>query len=471
MVDNPPVHFSSGETQPIPQLKVLAAWAFRIIEPPEGFDYLSLEAEMGDWYPPPPPPGEMKRLLDRIAKDDLICRPAMSRREKKTNTVKWKKFINEYLDKQSDHGEKLQKAKEKLALCSREPRAVRGLLKAVTSTSSPVIESLETSHEQTLRNNAEILFRGRDKSVKEKRKDRHLIVHPLQQNGRVGVAQVGGANLSQPSLEKVPRYNSMCATVLCYLKNPLTQSMVKIRALLDSGAEVSLVEKFAARRAGISGRDSSLTINVAGGGNSGQPLQEIAFQLMSMDKSYCSPTMLGYASAGVATAFQPVNFNPKHHNYLRDLTLAEKFPNTEARPINMLVGEPYYSMLEEDIVRNPDDPVLPKAVKTKLGWVLRGASKVFKEVPVATVCSNSQADHEIFDLETMQKSMGFDFRKFWTGENVGISPHESMHSDLTALEIRANKFHAETARFDPTKRRWSVLGLKKDLKLTGSPTT
>ena len=454
-VDNPPVRFSSGETQPIPQLKVLAAWAFRIREVPEGFDYLSLQAEMGDWYPPPPPPGEMKRLLDRIGKDDLICRPAMSRREKKTNTVKWKKFISEFLDKQSDHTEKLRKAKEKLAL-RREPRAFRGPLKAVASASSPVTQNLEISHEQTLRNNAEIVFRGQDKLVKEKRKDRPLIVHPLHQNGRAGVAQVGGANLSQQSLEIVPRYNSMCATVLCYLKNPLTQSMVKIRALLDSGAEVSLVERFAAKRADISGRDSSLTINVAGGGSSGQPLQEIAFQLMSMDKSYCSPTMLGYASAGVATAFQPVNFNPKQHDYLRDLTLAEKFPNTEARPINMLVGEPYYSMLEEDIVRTPDNPALPKAVKTKLGWVLRGASKVFKEVPVATVCSSSLADHEIFDLETMQKSMGFDFRKFWTGENVGISPHESMHSDLTALEIRANEFHAETARFDPVKRRWSV---------------
>ena len=52
--------------------------------------------------------------------------------------------------------------------------------------------------------------------------------------------------------------------------------------------------------------------------------------------------------------------------------------------------------------------------------------------------------------------MGFDFRKFWSGENVGISPHESMHSDLTALEIKANDFHAETAKYNPSKRRWSV---------------
>ena len=113
-------------------------------------------------------------------------------------------------------------------------------------------------------------------------------------------------------------------------------------------------------------------------------------------------------------------------------------------------------MMEEDEVRHNGDPALPKAVKTKLGWTLRGATKVLKQIPVASVCSVIADNNEIFDLETMQKSMGFDFRKFWSGENIGISPHESMHSDLTALEIKANEFHTETARYNPSKRRWSV---------------
>ena len=178
--------------------------------------------------------------------------------------------------------------------------------------------------------------------------------------------------------------------------------------------------------------------------------------MVSLDKTYFSPPMLGYSSEGVATPFQAVNFNPKHHAYLKDLNLAEQYPNQERRSINLLVGEPYYSMLEEDEVRSPDDLALPKAVKTKLGWTLRGATEILNQTPVATVCSISAMDNEIFDLETMQKSMGFDFRKFWTGENVGLSPHESMHSDLTALEIRANEFHAETARYHLNKRRWSV---------------
>ena len=56
----------------------------------------------------------------------------------------------------------------------------------------------------------------------------------------------------------------------------------------------------------------------------------------------------------------------------------------------------------------------------------------------------------------MQKYMGFNFRKFWLGENIGISPHESIHSNLTALEIKANKFHTEKSRYYPSKRRWSV---------------
>ena len=168
--------------------------------------------------------------------------------------------------------------------------------------------------------------------------------------------------------------------------------------------------------------------------------QEIAFQLVSMVQSYFSPPMVGFSVENIAFPFGAVDFNPKHNAYLRDILLAQIFPNLKNSPLNLILGEPYYSMMEEDEVRHNGDPPLPKAVKTK----------VLKQIPVASMCSVIADNNKNFDLETMQKSMGFDFRKFWLVENIGISPHESMHSDLTALETKANEFHTETARYNPS---------------------
>ena len=378
-VDNPPIPFALEESQSIPQLKVLAAWVVREIKFPKSFDRISFEAQLGDWYPPLPPPGETLRLLRAMDTSQLVITPTMSRRQKRAGLAKWKKSLSDTLKRQSDFTKKLQEAKRQLASRKGEPLAVFGSLKrpgkAVTTTTLKCTENLlSLSTQGILKRNAEILFRSRERAVKERRKERRLVVIPPQKENNA-VVPIGGVNLAQVGLEKVPRYHSMCATVLCYLKNPSNQSMVKVRALLDSGAEVSLIEKVAVQRAGISGRDSPLTLNVAGGGQAGKQLQEVAFQLVSMDKSYCSPPMLGYSSAGVATPFQPVNFNPKHHAYLRDLNLAEKFPNNETRPINMLLGEPYYSMLEEDVVRAPENLALPKSSENKVGL---GSSRIFQ---------------------------------------------------------------------------------------------
>ena len=50
------------------------------------------------------------------------------------------------------------------------------------------------------------------------------------------------------------------------------------------------------------------------------------------------------------------------------------------------------------------------------------------------------SEYETFDLDSVYRSIGFDFSKFWSGENVGISQNESMTSTLTALEIRIFRY-------------------------------
>jgi hypothetical protein len=253
----------------------------------------------------------------------------------------------------------------------------------------------------------------------------------------------------------IPKYMGLCGTAECLLVNPNSHQKVRVRALLDSGANVSMIEQHTSKQLGLSGKKQLFCLNVAGGGNSTETVQEVAFQLESLDGKF-SQDMVGIVTEKVGTPFQPIDFDPRNHSYLSGLKLADKFPNPRPRPIQVLLSEPYFSQLQVDeTVRHPD-PAYPIAQRTKLGWILRGATGIYDRIPTAQVFSSLAYTEECFDLETMYKSCSFDFGKFWSGENVGIKPQETMHSEHTALEIQALEFHKQTAKFDPHKKQWSV---------------
>ena len=176
----------------------------------------------------------------------------------------------------------------------------------------------------------------------------------------------------------------------------------------------------------------------------------------SKDKRFVSKPMVAYTTASVGNPFRPIDIRPSKYAHLRDLQLADKFPHASERPFQLLIAEPYFSMLEKEEQKISDDPSLPMAKLTELGWVLRGATGIKRQVKTASAYRTYAHDHESFEIETIYHSMAFDFGKFWSGENVGISQHESMTSELTALEIQAEEFQKQTAKFDPVQKRWMV---------------
>jgi len=256
--------------------------------------------------------------------------------------------------------------------------------------------------------------------------------------------------------KSVPRFTGLCGTVLCYAMNPISGNMVQIRALLDSGANVTMINREIAKAIGLSGRKLTINLNVAGGGAVTSNETEVVFNLVKRDKSHVTRPIVGVTTESVGNPFGPVEFKPKRYEHLKDLELADKFPAPRERPFQLLLSEPYFSLLERPERRIPEDPALPSAISTELGWVLRGATGIQSQVNQASAHRVLANEHESFDLETMYKSIGFDFGKFWSGENIGIKADESMVSDLTALEIQAEEFQKQTAHYDARKRQWSV---------------
>ena len=259
----------------------------------------------------------------------------------------------------------------------------------------------------------------------------------------------------QVYMADAPKYHGLCGTALCQVMNPVTGRKAPVRILLDSGANMTMLNKHVARTVGLTGQKVLYRISVAGGGVVSHEETEVVFQLVN-SKGLATPLLVGMTTEAVGNPFQPVDFNPKKYPHLKDLVLADKFPNPKERSIELLLAEPYYSMFQKDGTRVSDNPALPMAQETSLGWVLRGATGIHRRVQSGSAFSVLSRQEEVFDLETMYKSLAFDFRKFWDGENIGLSAFESMTSEHTALEIQAIEFHKQHAHFDSERKKWSV---------------
>ena len=68
--------------------------------------------------------------------------------------------------------------------------------------------------------------------------------------------------------------------------NPLSGHYCKIRALIDSEANPSLLDRRVAKAVGLSGQKQIVTINTADGGSWTHEEVEVAFQLAKKDKSF-----------------------------------------------------------------------------------------------------------------------------------------------------------------------------------------
>ena len=103
----------------------------------------------------------------------------------------------------------------------------------------------------------------------------------------------------------------------------------------------------------------------------------------------------------------------------------------------MIVSEPYFSELERaEEVKSPK----PIAKLMALGWILRGAFGVLRQLITVSAFGVHANEHETFDLQTI-----YEFAKFWSKENVGISKTEAKSTKLTALEIRSEEHHRKTS--------------------------
>lgn len=263
-------------------------------------------------------------------------------------------------------------------------------------------------------------------------------------------------NFHENQVTNTPKYKGIAGTVQCYIMNPNTMQLVKVRALLDSGSNTSLICTNTAKKANLRGYPTRLTMNVAGDHSVHLTQEDISLCLVSLDKKFMSDPILATTIEKIGDSFPPILTNPKHYLHLKDLTFTEKYPVHGKRPFDILISEPYYSQLMLQDQRVSPDLSVPSAKQTKLGWILRGGDGIIGHTPM--VMYGSIDTYMNYDLEMIYKEKveNFDFYQFWSGENVGINQNEPDGKSLTDLEIKADLHQAKTAQYNEVEKCWYV---------------
>ena len=161
-----------------------------------------------------------------------------------------------------------------------------------------------------------------------------------------------------------PKFRGLCGTAVCCIINPVSGHFCKIRILIDSGANLSLIDRALAKAVGLTGSPTVISISTADGGTKVHKEIEVVFYLATQDKSTVTrPIVAMVSDAFLNSSYTSINIDPRDHEYLEGIELAEDFPSPQTRPYHLILGEPYVSFITHDRVRRPQRPDLPFACR------------------------------------------------------------------------------------------------------------
>ena len=238
-------------------------------------------------------------------------------------------------------------------------------------------------------------------------------------------------------------------------------SKLKARIFLDSGGELNLIKRSVARKIGFNdSRKVTLRLAVAGGLELPPTLEhEVSFSLMSLDGNYISPKVNATTVEKITKEICAVNFDPqKQYGHLANITFADQYPRAEV-DVDVMIGEPLYSLLETGVKVHSELLNEPCAVKTKLGWVLAGA------YPCSTHGENVGC-YRVARVASIDK-VGFEKQvtDFFNVENGLLSGKEEVAS---IAEAEALQLMAEVTQYDACSKAYSTKLLWNEHKMLKS---
>ena len=233
-------------------------------------------------------------------------------------------------------------------------------------------------------------------------------------------------------------------------QNPSTSTSVPVRAFLDSGSEVSIVDEETAKSLNLPRQKTDVQVLGLGLSNLGKVRYKVTLKIKSQvnDSSF---VMEALVLPKVTMSLPRRTFVPNIWHHLNGLTLADpKF--IECTRINVLLGaDVFNSILRPGIRQGPK--LTPTAQNTTLGWVLTG------KIKTSDVEDGTRLVNHIIQVDEI-------LQRFWEIESIPNKVHLSQEEAECERHFAANIQRGDNGRSVvrlPFKDNIGQLGLSKQM--------
>ena len=185
-------------------------------------------------------------------------------------------------------------------------------------------------------------------------------------------------------------------------------NFVEVLAMLDSGSNTSLLSKNAARRLGLSGSATHLTMNLAGGKKKSEPSQIIDITVASLTDEDILKTLQVYTVTRPCSSAKTISKEQVGH-YAHLKNVSDKL-HLSGGAIDLLIGTDLVEAFV-DIHTVSGEPGEPIAKRNCFGWYVLGQFE-----------SNSSATSEIQSIEVGTVSAVEDIKKLLHQDLLGVRP-------------------------------------------------
>ena len=238
----------------------------------------------------------------------------------------------------------------------------------------------------------------------------------------------------------MPKHLGLPRTLMCQIVTPT--KTLKVRALIDPGSQITVIQKNLATKLGLRGPTRTLKIGTSGAQTIIFPkMMVVNFQLASLNEEFITDyDVEAITMPKVTCDIGKITIDPKEFSHLKDIKFTEKLPMTNNTPttVELLIGEPITTHLFNKMIIG--DMGQPAATIYDIGACLSGtANPKDKENQQMNIYATVEICEEEDPIE--------EIKRWFTLENVGIED-PTTSSQLTAEQLRAEELMENNTYYD-----------------------
>ena len=240
-----------------------------------------------------------------------------------------------------------------------------------------------------------------------------------------------------------PKNLGLPLTLICKIVTP-TRTL-PVRALIDPGSQITMVQKSIATELGLRGPKTTLRAGTSGANTIIiKNMRAVNFQLASLDETFVTDYNIEAVTMPKVTCdIGKISIDPKEFSHLKDIKFTEILPMNNSTPteVDLLIGEPVTTHLLKEVIAAKQNPIdQPAAIIYKIGACLAGTAD-----PIKT--QNQNALNLLSTFEIYEDDPIEEIKAWFTLENVGIED-PSNTSQLTAEELKAEELMEKHTYYD-----------------------